>query len=342
MNPPNIFTDLLSLLKVPHTYDYSVRQFGAMSFPTLFGLSHLLKRYGIDSEGLLISDREDFRLLKPPFIACSSHGMVIVTSVTPEEGGVPGHVDYLTQGTPETIPYADFIEAWNGYVFLVSPAPGAGEPDYARHRMTEVIKSLRNIGLAVGILLLFAYLFISNGIYRSWSLIPITALDIAGLIFSFMLVQKTLGIHTRAANKVCGVLQEGGCDNVLKDNASSFFDIFHWSEVGFSYFSVSLLTLLVFPQFTGYLAAINLLCLPYTFWSIWYQKFRAKSWCTLCVSVQATLWLLFAFYLAGGWYRDIFPIRMEFFVLIVTYGTVLLLLNRLGAFYMKHTAGRTN
>lgn len=338
MNPPNIFTDLLSLLKVPHTYDYSVRQFGAMSFPTLFGLSHLLKQYGVDSEGLNIADKNELNLLKAPFVACSQHGMVIVTSVTPPEGDTPGHVEYLTQGTHETIPYQDFIDAWNGNVFLVSPTPEAKEPDYGKHRLTEVMKSLRNIGLVVGAMLLFAYLFISNGIYRSWSQIIIAVLDIAGLTFSFMLVQKTLGIHTRAANKVCGVLQEGGCDNVLKDNASTFFGIFHWSEVGFTYFSVSLLTLLIFPQFTGYLAAINLLCLPYTFWSIWYQKFRAKSWCTLCVSVQATLWALFAFYLGGGWYHDIFPIRIEFFVLIVTYGTVMFLLNRLGAFYMKHTS----
>ena len=128
---------------------------------------------------------------------------------------------------------------------------------------------------------------------------------------------------------MCRVLQEGGCDSVLETKASSFFGIFSWSEVGFAYFSVSLSCLLVFPQWIGYLALCNLLCLPFTFWSIWYQKFRARVWCTLCVSVQCSLWLLFFCYLAGGWLKDMFPLKIEFFVLGLSYLAVLLALNRL-------------
>ena len=144
-----------------------------------------------------------------------------------------------------------------------------------------------------------------------------------------MLVQKSVKIKNAAADRVCGVLEAGGCDSVLEMKASKFFGIFGWSEVGFAYFSVSLLTLLMFPEWIKYLAACNVCCLPFTFWSIWYQKFRAKVWCTLCVSVQASLWLLFFCYLGGGWLKDIFPLRIEFFVLGMTYLTVLLGLNRL-------------
>ncbi len=92
---------------------------------------------------------------------------------------------------------------------------------------------------------------------------------------------------------------------------------------------MSLSCLLVFPQWIGYLALCNLLCLPFTFWSIWYQKFRARVWCTLCVSVQCSLWLLFFCYLAGGWLKDMFPLKIEFFVLGLSYLAVLLALNRL-------------
>lgn len=155
------------------------------------------------------------------------------------------------------------------------------------------------------------------------------ACDLLGLALSFMLVQKSMNIKNRAADRVCGVLQEGGCDKVLELKASTFFGIFSWSEVGFTYFSVSLLALLIFPQWISYLAACNVCCLPFTIWSIWYQKFRAKHWCTLCVSVQATLWLLFACYLTGGWLKGIFPLRIEFFVLVLAYGLVLLALNRI-------------
>lgn len=176
---------------------------------------------------------------------------------------------------------------------------------------------------------LFAYLFISNGIYKQWSTILITVFDLGGLWLTYMLVQKSLHIKNAAADRVCGVLQAGGCDNILEMKASKFFGIFVWIEVGFAYFSVSLLTLLIFPEYSSYLAACYVCCLPFTCWSIWYQKFRAKIWCTLCVCVQCTLWLLFFCYLGGGWLRDVFPLRIQFFVLGATYVATLLALNRL-------------
>lgn len=144
-----------------------------------------------------------------------------------------------------------------------------------------------------------------------------------------MLLQKTLKIKNRAADRVCGVLQEGGCDHVLELKASKFFGLFSWSEVGFTYFSVSMLGLLLNPGLLPDLAAINVCCLPFTVWSIWYQKFRAHHWCTLCVCVQATLWLLFLYYLGGGWLAESWPLNGNFFALGVTYIVVLLALNRI-------------
>ena len=160
-----------------------------------------------------------------------------------------------------------------------------------------------------------------------WSTICIAAVDIAGLYFTYLLVQKSLNIHNPAADRVCGVLQAGGCDSILELKASKFFGIFGWSEVGFAYFSVSLLTLLLFPNLLPELALCNLCCLPFTFWSIWYQRFRAHKWCTLCVCVQGSLWLLFFSYCFGGWLRLAFPISLDFVILGVAYLGVMLGLN---------------
>lgn len=51
----------------------------------------------------------------------------------------------------------------------------------------------------------------------------------------------------------------------------------------------------------AYLAMINICTLPYSFWSIWYQRFRAKQWCPLCLIIQSLLWVLFFFDLLGGY-----------------------------------------
>ncbi len=318
-----ILSDLLEELGVPYTAEYSDRQFEAMPFKSLFGLSRLLASYHIESEGLILSDKSEIVKLPTPFIAKTSGGLVIVRSI----GG--DGVSYLTQGVAEQMPVEEFCSAWDGRVLLLYPAENSAEPDYCMHREKELFTGIRNVGLAVCVGLLFVYLFISNGIYLHISTVLLTLLDIAGLYLTYLLVQKSLKIRNKAADKVCKVLQEGGCDSILSMSASKFFGIFGWSEVGFTYFSVSLLCLLVFPQWTCYLAACNVCCLPFTVWSIWYQKFRAKVWCTLCVSVQSTLWLLFFCYLGGGWLRDVFPLRIEFFVLGLTYLTVLFALNKL-------------
>lgn len=322
MKAHNIYIDFLKELQVPYTSEWSTERFDSMSFKSLFGMQQLLKEYGVPSEGFSLPDKSKFSSLPVPFIAATKSGLVIVTAIDSPD------VKYLSQGVSESIPFAYFEKAATGEVFLAFPTADSREPEYRAHRFNESVKRLRDYGLIVGAFLLFLYLFITNRIYAEWSQILIMALDMAGLYFSFLLVQKTLNIKNRAADRVCKVLQEGGCDSVLKTGASKLFGVFSWSEVGLTYFSVSLLTLLIFPQFTSYLALCNAICLPFTFWSIWYQKFRAKAWCTLCVSVQCLLWLLFLCYLGGGWYRGILPVRIEFFVLGLTYVTVMLAFNR--------------
>ncbi len=66
------------------------------------------------------------------------------------------------------------------------------------------------------------------------------------------------------------------------------------------YFLSNIIVLLLFPQLLGWISIINLLALPYTFWSIWYQGVKAKQWCLLCITVQVLQWLLFVVNLNFG------------------------------------------
>ena len=153
------------------------------------------------------------------------------------------------------------------------------------------------------------------------------------MYFSYLLLQKSLNIHTKAADRVCGVLEKGGCDSIMSLKVSKLFGVFSWSEVGFGYFGISFVTLLVFPHLWPSLALCNVCCLPYTVWSIWYQRFRAHRWCTLCVGVQTTLWLLFFCYLGGGIFHGAFPLKIDTFVLVAVYVAAVLSLNLLLRFF---------
>ena len=324
-----LVTDLLTVLKVPFTKDYTKQRFEIMPFKTLFGVSQLLKEYGIESKGYQLQDKTELKKLSFPFIAQTQGGLVIVTKINQDT------IDYLTQGVSETIPVNEFEEISTGVVLLLTVQKGAKEPEYNKHLSKVIINASKNVLLLVLSGLLSAYLIIINDLWHYWSFWGLLAVDCFGIWLTYMLVQKSLSIKSHVADKVCGVLQEGGCDSILKTNASSFFGIFSWSEVGFTYFGVSLLAMLISPATIHWLSLINICCLPFTIWSISYQKFVAKHWCTLCVCVQASLWLQFICYLLGGWMKPVFPLDLGFFALGATFVMVLLALNKVLPHFSK-------
>lgn len=330
MIPDNtILSRWLTQLGVRHTAGYTDSRFRTMPFPTLFGLSALLKEYNIDSHGYRIDDKSHIGEIPTPFIAPVNNRFVIVHSVTDDK------VRYCTVGQPEEIPKEEFTDAWSGVAFVAEVTSKSVEPGYMSHRVAEVMTYLRDVGIwAVG-LILFAWFFITRGDLHNWGTIALCALDIFGLWLSFMLVGKTLGVKSRRSDAVCNVLQPGGCDSIAKSDAASFLGIFHWSEVGLVYFGVGLAVTLLFPHMTGWLAGINICALPYTVWSITYQKFKAHTWCTMCVGVQLTLWLQFFVFLLSGWTRRVFPLSWETLALVMVYVFTMLVLNRLDAFILS-------
>jgi len=78
------------------------------------------------------------------------------------------------------------------------------------------------------------------------------------------------------------------------------FGLIGWSEIGLSYFFSNSIIILLAPFLQPYLAIINILALPYSIWSVWFQKFRVKQWCMLCLIVQFLLWAIFVVDLISG------------------------------------------
>ena len=326
-----LVSDFLTALKVPHTKEYTKQRFDSMAFKTLFGVSNLLKEYGVLTTGYVLEDKNEILSLKTPFIAQTRGGLVIITAINQNK------VSYLTQGVAETMPFDEFIQAWTGIVLCAQVLPHAKEPDYWQHRRIVFINQSKSVLIWILAGLLVAYLLVTHSLWKYWSVWGLIVVDSCGLLLTYMLVQKSLNIKNHVADKVCGVLQEGGCDSILKTSASSFFGIFSWSEVGFTYFGVSLLAMLISPATLHWLAVINICCLPFTLWSIWYQKFRAKHWCTLCVCVQLSLWLQFICYFFGRWEVPIFPLDLGFFTLGALFIFVLLVLNKILPHFTNNT-----
>lgn len=319
----DLFQDLLTSLEVRHTPAYSHERFRDMPFKSLFGLKKLLEEYGVESTGVKFHSPDSLRTIPPPFLAQKGCGFVTVT------GMYPGAVEYLEDGERKSEPYESFRDSWKGVALLCYPTDDAAEPDYGKHRFTEIAGKAKTALLVFSLAFIFIYLLIRGHLLSNLWNIPIIIFDCCGLYVSYLLLLKQLNIKSAAADKMCGVIQAEGCNTVLSTSASKFFGLFGWSEVGFAYFSVSLISLLLFPDSSPSLAAINICCLPFSIWSVWYQKTRAKAWCTLCLTVQSLLWLLFFSYLCAGDVARIFPLHCNIIVLGFSYLTALLAVNRL-------------
>lgn len=317
-----LFSDFLSALEVPHTAGYSDGKFEGMSFKSLFGLSRLLLSYGIPNEAYRLSDRGELGSLPVPFVAQLGGGFVVVKDVS------PSGVTVVRSGVEQKLTTDDFRNRWSGVVMLAYPEAGSAEPDYGLHRRIEIAERSKGFVLVAAVAFIVISLFWCNGLWEHWSLWLLALLDGAGIYVTYLLLLKSMNRKSAAAEKFCGVIQTGGCNDVLASPSAKFFGLFGWSEVGFAYFGVSLACLLLFPSMVKWLALVNACCCPFSFWSVWYQKYRAKAWCTLCLTVQALLWLSLFTFIGGGWFRGLWPLGYDLFILGAVYVAMLLGLNR--------------
>jgi len=285
----NIFTALLSLLKVKFTDEYSNRVFNEHPHKyNLFGLSSLLSDYNIENEAYTINDKEkDINKLPTPFIAHLGSDFVIVKKIDNK------HVTYMWNEIIINLDITEFCKSWSGVVLLVDISEKSIEPNYRKHRNIERLNLGRSVMFfaAVGLILFWAYL--SRSLYANVSISILLLINLIGVYIGYLLLLKQMHIQSRYSDKICSLFKQHDCNNVLETQAAKLWGIFGWSEIGLGYFVTNVLILLFLPQAVSFLAIINIFTLPYAFWSVWYQKTKARQWCMLCLIVQVLLWTLF-------------------------------------------------
>lgn len=327
-----IFSDFLTDLGVKHTEWYADEQFHAMTFKSLFGLSKLMEAYGIPCEAAEVPDKSSaLAALKPPYLARMADYFAIVTQVDSDNVYFR---DGLQNGI-RTLSRDAFCSQWTGVVFVAQPDAASEEPHYAEHRFTEIANRCKRYALVAAILFLIVFGFVCSGVWHSAGTVALVIVDIIGIYITYQLLLKTLGIHSAHGDAICSIIDRTGCHTVLGTDGAKFFGIFSWSEVGVAYFTVSLAALLAFPGCVGSLALINACCCPFSFWSVWYQRYRAKAWCTLCLITQACLWLCLGSYIWAGAFREAWPIGWPTIALGAAYVAVLFGLNAIDGMIEK-------
>ncbi|KAF5039023.1 Vitamin K epoxide reductase family protein [anaerobic digester metagenome] len=306
----NIFISFLDSLKVKYTRFFSNQFFNEHPHKyNLFGLSSMLSDYGIENVGLKISNIDDLCLIETPFIAHIKDDFVIIEKILENE------ICFSQRNKSTKISLEEFSKIWTGNILVAEPDKDSIEPEYKKHYRIQFFKYLQKTSILLIVFFLLFISFIQNKSCFYLGLVLLLLINLIGVCIGYLLVLKQLNIQSNYGDKICSLFKHSDCNNILESDAAKLFGVFSWSEIGLGYFIANTLFICFFPSYIPYLALINILCLPYTFWSIWYQKFKTRQWCPLCLIVIALLWILFVINLIFGFF---FPSHITFLGLIIT------------------------
>jgi len=321
MKNNNVFTTFIKILNVKYTHGYSSKCFNEHPHKyDLYGISKMLSDYGIENVGLKVSNKEDLLQIETPFIAHISIDFVVVYKITEEQ------VFYIWEGKKISISIKQFFEVWTGIVLIAEPDENSIEPDFVQNKKKEYLDKFQKIILYVGIgMLLISSLLIFN-LYKNIGALLLLIINLAGIYISYLLVLKQLKIQSSHGDKICSLFKESDCNNILDSKVARIGDFIGWSEIGLGYFCSNSLIVLFFSSYLPFLAIINICALPYTFWSVWYQKVKVNQWCPLCLIVQAILWIIFFINLSFG-FIALPPIGLDYVFVGSIYLVPIILIN---------------
>lgn len=306
--------ELLKLLKVRVTIG-SLRESleGHPDFPSMACIVDVLDSYGVETEIIHFRKRDDNTIqsllkIDPPFIVQMKgiHKQYFTVIKGLREASV--EIYNIASQKWDRLSWGNFIESWSGVLLLAETGGGAGEKDHSEHLVAENRNDLLGV-MALSTLPLITLLsivvtFCTQGIQGLWPSFYALFL-LAGTVAGGLLLWSGVDAYNPIVRQICsGGNPKVNCNAVLHSKAASIFGT-SWSEIGFAYFAGSLLFLL-YSGISNWdvlflLGWLNILALPYTLFSVYYQARVVKQWCRMCVAVQTVLAILFLISLGGGW-----------------------------------------
>jgi len=273
-------------------------------YPSILSISDALNSWHVDNAVIGI-EPEKLKELPLPFIAfikTNGGAFVAVTNID------NNNIFYLSGTSSEhSKPLTSFIKDFTGFVLLAQANETSGQSGYHEAKRKETIQQLKvPLVILTGIILIaFA---VSNQFASSsfLSYIVLLILKFSGLLVSCLLLWYETDKTNAALQRICSG-RKTYCNAVLNSKASKIWGI-SWSEIGFFYFAGGFLLLLLtagnYSSTAGLqlVQFINLLALPYTFFSVYYQWRIVKKWCPLCLAIQTIL--LFEF-VAGSVFKPL-------------------------------------
>lgn len=279
----NIVEVLLKELKVNHSHKFIEDNYlNAPDSDNMLGIQRILSRYGIESVGVHFKNKEEAGITFPCVLHWGNYAVVGVDIDRDE-------IKYYFDGHYLTEKISQFNKKWTGDALFITDKKNAKEPSYFRNKIIDLYNHLVCSFLFVLIMCIGFLPFVRTGVANLKSINMI--FDLLGFFVCIMLFQKQINKGSSLSDKVCSLLQKGGCDSVLETDEAKFLGIISWSEIGLAYFTSRIVFGSLYDSSISLLQIVGWLAMPYGVWSIWFQAIKSKHWCTLCCLVQAIIWI---------------------------------------------------
>ncbi|WP_316837739.1 thioredoxin domain-containing protein [Pedobacter nutrimenti] len=256
-------------------------------YPSLLASSDCLTSWKVPHESYRI-DLQHFKAeeLSYPFIAHfpeDAGRFILVESIKGDT------IKYSDEGgANQILTKENFLNRWSGIILYAQREEESGESNYIQALISEWLDMLR---LPFLVAVLLAFLIMAMGsISINLPYLSLLALKSVGVVVSVLLITHSINASNPFIQNLCSLGRKNNCNAILKSEAAKVTSWLSWSEVGMFYFTGSFVCLLFTPSSAVLLAWLNIVCLPYTIYSIGYQ-FKQKNWCILCCTIQVLLWL---------------------------------------------------
>lgn len=262
---------------------------------TMVAYVDALEKWNIEYAALKVSDDDYLQMPTPHITYLRRNGgtFAVVKKVTSDT------IEWYDTNTGWVKDFlSDFKNDWSRVVLLAETNDKSGEIEYVQKRKKEIWnKSRLPLSITLIAVSIMAFTSYSNFLFTLLT-IPLLILKLSGLVIVTLLLVKSIDSNNDFVNKLCNVGKKVSCQSILDSEAAKITSWLSWSDLGFIYFSSTLISFLLcgssptnlnfFFSLQFIFSSIGVL---FSFYSIYYQAFIAKIWCPLCLGVIAIFWL---------------------------------------------------
>lgn len=263
-----------------HSEDWNLSFQSHPNYPDITAISETLDVFNVEN---IIAEvpRDLLDDLPDTFIA------LIVYNSKPENVLITKEVSQeirmiFTDNTQKKMTKDQFLELWTGVLLSIDYNPRSGEQKKNTFRISK-----NNAKYVLGAISLLLFISLNYSIKNFSAISSIYCfVSLFGLALSFLSIKESLGFHSNLTSRICSA-NNSDCDKIFFSRGAEIINGVTMSDLGFIYFLFS--SVAAFSLFLSgasiLLLSISIITLPVVVYSVYYQYFKAKTWCVICLGI---------------------------------------------------------